>query len=489
MVLLSTVVRNVGNLLGCAVLCAVLLSPANAESGDQRAVQKLDAAWNDLMQGLDEARVSLVDPQFFPAPATDRNLAEGYRYLLGHLNRIIEFELLADPQFPEFLRSMDMLRKWTGENPDAMYLKAAIDDRGFYKVTGLATDTSEWRSSVRGMPGPKAPRMVIFQTISGVPGDTGTLGEMAECKSQTLDHINSFELQVDADNRFELLIGPRRPEGYKGNFLLSRKRMTCPGNASSKTVRATALSVREIFSDWAREVPLNMDIVRLESAGDNRAPVNSSFMAEKLSAIGRKVPNQIRFWNQLMEIPLEMRGDHNGDGERALPVNGINPPAPPFTAAGAAGAGQLYAAGIFELGDDEALVIRVETPLEPHYMGFQLNNLWMEGPDQQNYVSSLNAGQLLPASDGARYYIVSHRDPGVPGWVDTTGLEKGFHAMRFIYRREPKTYEMPNLAAFRVSLAALSGLLPEGMPRVTAEQRRQEVALRQRHIKRRWRGF
>ena len=55
----------------------------------------------------------------------------------------------------------------------------------------------------------------------------------------------------------------------------------------------------------------------------------------------------------------------------------------------------------------------------------------MEGPDQQNYVSSLSGHQLPIASDGSRYYIIAHHDPGVEGWVSTTGIQHGFFAMRF----------------------------------------------------------
>ena len=39
-----------------------------------------------------EARRAIEDPSLFPPPPTDRNLAEGYRYFLGHLARIIEAE-------------------------------------------------------------------------------------------------------------------------------------------------------------------------------------------------------------------------------------------------------------------------------------------------------------------------------------------------------------------------------------------------------------
>jgi len=357
------------------------------------------------------------------------------------------------------------------------------------RVRGRAADTREWRDSSRLAGGPKAPRLVTFQTITGVPGDTGSLEEMATCRTRTLDAVNSFALEVDADGRFEIWIAPERPERVGGSFLASRKAMPCGEAKEPTTLEAHTLAVREIFSDWQREEPLELEIVRIGMEGASRPPIDAAWMAERLETIALRTRNHIRFWNLLMEFPLEMRRDANGDGRRNLPVNGFNDAAPPFTASGAAGAGQLYASGIFELEPDEALVVRVETPVEPHYMGFQLNNPWMEGPDQQNFVSSLSAHQNPKAPDGARYYAIAHRDPGVAGWVDTTGLPRGFHAMRFVYREPPSPEELPRLSARLVPVDEVADVLPEDVPRIDAETRRREIAVRQAHIKERYRAY
>jgi hypothetical protein len=452
------------------------------------ADQKLERSWEEFVYGLRSAQESLSNPEYFPPEADDRTLAEGYRYLLGHLSRMIEMEMRQDPLFPEFGRSMDMLRKWTGENPDTMYLKAPIDTTGYYRVFGKLANTQEWQSSERGAPGPKAPRMVTFQTITDVPGATGQLQEMSQCKSQTLDFLNSFNLQIEADGGFEIMIGPQRPDNFKGNFLVSRRLMTCDSTGQEQERHAQWLSVREIFSDWENEYPLDMEIQRVDAIGKNRSPISSEFMSEKLEKIAEELPNQIRFWQALQELALEVRADVNRDGRRNLPVNGINRPAPPFTAGGVAGAGQLYAAGVFELGPDEALIVKVTAPEEPHYIGFQLNNLWFEGPDQQNFTSSLSGHQLPVSSDGSRYYVIAHQDPGVQGWVDTTGLQKGTHAMRFIFRDDPPAARMPTAEATLTTLSDLSARLPPDIVRVSPEGRRRDIAVRQSHIKRRWRG-
>ena len=470
-------------------LCLPLwLATETMAAGQEPHQEQLADAWASFSASLQEAQRSLTDPQYFPPAPTDRNLAEGHRYLLAHLNRLIESELRTDPEFPEFFRSMDMLRKWTGENPDAMYLKAPIDGEGYYKVTAQMANPREWWDSSR-VAGPKAPRLVTFQIITDVPGRTGKLAEMALCNSQTLDFITSLEMSLASDGTLELLIGPKRPEGYQGNFLVTRKVMNCPVTGQNTERVARWLSVREIFSDWEQELPLDMDIVRLESRGMSRPPLDAAFMANALETIGREVTNQIRFWNLLQEQALEVRRDVNGDGRRNMPVNGINPPAPPFTAGGVAGARQFYAGGLFELEQDEALVIKVTAPVEPHYLGFQLNNFWFEGPDQQNNVSSLTGYQLPVASDGARYFIIAQQDPGVQGWMATTGYSSGSTSMRFVFREDPEAADMPSAEAFHIKLDELFTVISADTPKVSAEQRREQIAVRQAHIKRRWRNF
>jgi len=93
------------------------------------------------------------------------------------------------------------------------------------------------------------------------------------------------------------------------------------------------------------------------------------------------------------------------------------------------------------------------------------------------------------SSDGSRYYIIAHADPGVQGWVDTTGLEKGTHAMRFIFRKDPPGDQLPRAEATLVKLQNVGDLLPEDTPRISPEERREEIAVRQSHIKRRWRSY
>ena len=62
---------------------------------------------------MQEAKHSLTDPEALPHEPTARNLAEGYRYRLAHLGRLIEMEMRLDRRYREFYQSMAMLRQWS----------------------------------------------------------------------------------------------------------------------------------------------------------------------------------------------------------------------------------------------------------------------------------------------------------------------------------------------------------------------------------------
>ena len=189
------------------------------------------------------------------------------------------------------------------------------------------------------------------------------------------------------------------------------------------------------------------------------------------------------------EFGLEVLGDRNLDGKRALPENALNPAAPPFIAGGTAGARQLYSAGTFNLDDDQALILRVETKVDPHYVGFQLANFWGESLDQASYTSSLTGGQLPRQRDGARYYVVTARDPGVPGWLDPTGLPEGAMSMRFVYNEDPAEKDFPVITSTLTTFDQIRKHLPEGTATVSSEKRRTQIARRQAHIRKRWRQY
>lgn len=465
---------------------------SNDHAASPEAKEALDRGWAAFVDGLNEARDEIEDPWLAGPDPSERDLADGYRYLLGHVIRLAESEFIQHPDVPYFQRMVRMASKWTIDNPDTLYLTAPIDPAGTYRIRARAADTQDWRTGRRTRTYPKAPRVVTFQTTTASIGDTGELDEFATCRNQTLGFVQSFEIFPAPDGRFEILVAPNRPNDHRGHFLPSRGSVECKPRDAEPFIldrEATFITVREIFSNWDAEVPLDLEIERIDTPGNIRPSLDAEETAQRLEAIGEKVPNQIRFWNALHEFGLEVLGDRNLDGKRNLPENALNPAAPPFIAGGTAGARQLYSAGTFNLAEDEALVIRVETRLEPYYIGFQLANYWGESLDQASYTSSLTGGQLPRQRDGARYYVVTARDPGVLGWLDPTGLPEGAMSMRFVYSDDPADADFPVISTTLTTFDDIRNHLPKDTAVVSRKQRLSQVARRQAHIRKRWRQY
>ena len=88
--------------------------------------QQLRSAFDDMIQCFQEARNAIDTPELHPAPPTERNLAEGYRYVLGFMLSGIE-RALADPLYPRFRRAIQPPNRAPIDNADAGYLMAEFD--------------------------------------------------------------------------------------------------------------------------------------------------------------------------------------------------------------------------------------------------------------------------------------------------------------------------------------------------------------------------
>jgi len=126
--------------------------------------------------------------------------------------------------------------------------------------------------------------------------------------------------------------------------------------------------------------------------------------------------------------------------------------------------------------------------LKPSFMGFHLSNLWGESLDFESYQSNLNAHMLEPNEDGSYRWVVCHRDPGVPNWVDTTGQPHGYLTIRWSYPEMPPKEQWPSLSVTKVDFDSIAGHFP-GVRQVSVEERQQQILMRHRHVQRRYRQY
>lgn len=459
---------------------------------DKDSLKDLDAAWDDLIHNLNEARAAIKDPAYFTPPPGDRTNAEGYRYLLGQLHRLIETEIQQTADFPYIQHHPSLVSKYTIENADCSYLYAPIKPDTLYRLTGKAADFSHWYGGARNPTAERyAPNYVIFEAHTVAPGDSGEMRENLDGSKATLGKLDSREMQVNADGTFEILIGPARPEGYTGNFIPSTVKkgsVVQRGDALKDDMHAHRLYIRELFGDWEKEEPLEDLYIERVGAGDLYPKARTAKdTAAQLRQLGLLIKNHMRYWTTLY--------GHSLDPFQQLPqrkpgvVNELFAPRANTTQAGGGQSTNAMTGGIFKLQPDQALVVEFDWAVKPDHMSFHLANYWGESYDYANHLTSLNHLQSYRSSDGVYRYVVSARDPGIQNWLDTVAYESGYLTVRFTYAAMPGADQLPKVKTRLIPFERLKDTLPPDTPAFSAQDRARQIRIRQRHVAKRYRQY
>jgi hypothetical protein len=406
----------------------------------------------------------------------------------------VERAFHADPARPHFRNALSIITRGTIDNADAVYFYAPIDGRRSYLLRGEPGDARHWRGEAPAPSGRKAPHYLIFETSwGGLAGDSGSLAELRPGLKTQTGRIDSSEIALNADGSFEILFAPERPAGFTGNFVPTLRVVSQPHptDPSAPPERyAQYVSGRQLFYDWEREDAIHFEMTPQDAERDVARAYDAERAAAELRRTGEIVRGQMHFWNAFWTLLMGTYGPRPG----TLP--GIGFPRNAFNqmnaASGATGGGMstnLYAGGVAELGEDEALVVESRVRLAPQYIGFQLGNLWGESIEYASCVGSRNGWQSHVDPDGAIRLVIAHRDPGVQNWLDTTGHREVFMSPRWAYSKTPAPEQWPTISAARVRLAELRAHLPASTPSYSPPQRHAEIAARQRHVRKRFRVF
>ncbi len=387
---------------------------------DGSAEELLDGrAWRRFGERIGRAGAPIHRP---PAPASEIDRAEGYRYLSMLLRNALDNAIESyDPDRPRIFWN-DRLNKVGLDCADALYASAPVRDSAVYRVYGR-------RGTVR---------FLGFQLMAG---------------QRSVHNTHAGELEIAADGSFELVIGgePR-----------ARNWMPLPPGSDT-------LTLRQFFYDWEREVPASLAIERID-AGPRGVPARSDDperLAKLLDAVATNVEANLALWPNLAAA-------RRAGGANRFPQD-------PEIGGTAIGGQSHQASGIgyFALAEDEALLIEVLPP-QAHYWSLHLGNYWMESLDYANYKTSINGHQAVLDADGVFRAVIAARDPGVPNWLDSAGHREG----TMIYRWNLAD-GAPIPETRLVKWSALRELLPADTPEVGPAQRAAEIEARRRGVVRR----
>jgi len=385
-------------------------------------------AWARLCETLARAG-RLVTGDGVPDAPRDR--AEGFRYLTRFLAAgFATCVELADADYPQFGRMVDLTMPWGLDCPDCLYLYAAVRGDATYRIWGDRGSANH----------------IDIQVNYGhfAQGDISAWGTVSSC--------NGFDLQLEPAGAFELVIGGERRDG---NWL--------PLAANAEFVL-----VRQYFNDWEREQPADLYIERAGAAYP-QPPLRTDQLAARFDRLCMWLERGGALWEQMSKSAL------------AMPPNTLVVHLPQNSDQRAGLRGQAYGLGNFRCAANEAVIVQL-TPPRCHHWSVSLADWYWQSLDFATRQTSLNGHQAVLDSDGVFRGVIAHTDPGVPNWLDTAGHTQGTIAPRFLLA---ESAPVPELRV--VPLADLRDALPPDTPAVTPAQRAEALERRRHAVLRRYR--
>ncbi len=313
-------------------------------------------------------------------------------------------------------------------NPDDIYLYSPIRGDLSYRVSGH-------RGTVYKL---------IFVTQRGLSGLVDNMFDVGDVHA-----LDEQDFEVAPDGTFEILFSAERPAGHTGNW--------SPLGATADTI-----FVRYRMYDWFTETDPQLTIECLDPVPP-KPRLSIEQIADRIDGMARFPARSAKGFYQMQNGIKAQVGVNRFDPVR-LP--GLDR--------------QVYWPAVFELDEDEALIIETEIPEVAPYWNIQLNDPYFNAVEYVYRLSSTNGAMATLSSDGRMRAVIALEDPGVPNWLDPAGFTEGT-----IYGRWYDCSSTPTPSLTRVKLAALRDHLPPDTPVVTPEQRAEELRRRVRACQRR----
>ncbi len=387
--------------------------------------------WNDLLARWAPVADRLVAKLRDPRDEYDRQ--ELYQMMLaalagGHVGLVSN-----DPDYPEFVPMLSSALNFAAPVPDFVYTYAPIRGTGTYRIAGQ-----------------RGTSLFAVVTVSE------TYFTRTDKPKPGLANYDVDALTIGADGCFEVLLSTEKPRDWRGDWWYLDP-------------KATNLGVRHAMYDWVNEVDPRMSIERVDIPAARPKPTAAE-IAERMEEIAQWMEFSIQHW--LIHLDATRKKgilnrfevtDYSGFTGSSWP--------------------QVYLETLFEIEEDEALVIETAIPDRVRYWSFMLADELFATIDWTNRQSSLNGHQARLDSDGRFRGVLSLRDPGVPNWLDTGGYLRGV-----IQNRWNQASSAPCPTMKRVKLADLRKHLPKDTSVISPAERERTLRARRMgaQMRRKW---
>src|SRR5262245_5573283 len=383
--------------LAAAAAEAALPAPADALGGGS------GRAFRVLLELVGDAERRALCSEW--GVRTPQDVVDGHRLLLHLVSASTDLYFEADPERPHFVPMVSPIRKFLGDNPDALYYLAPLRADRAYRIRG----------NVAG---------AVYTSFTFQTGDdSGVAGAIFATR-------NDHEFAVARDGSYEIRVAPDAsgPNSVRLD----------PG-AVSVTTRHYFENEVSAQNDPTLRIPISIEPLvdpgppaPLDDAETaRRIRLAAAFVRQATLAMPPRDPKQQPAWvstvpNQLGEPSAAGRGE----GDK--------------TAWGAVD--NSYSMGPYLLRPDEALVMEGRLP-RCTFANVVLWNRWMMSYEYRSRQVSLNRRQMTLGPDASYRIVLAARDPGVPNWLETEGRSFGTIFWRFLEPEDaperPRTKVVP----------------------------------------------
>jgi hypothetical protein len=347
---------------------------------------------------------------------TDVTPTDVYATLLGALMDGYLNRYWAATDHPSFVPTAGFHQRLGSPNPDTIYRRAPIDASRLYRITGQRGTTAD------------VTLMTFDATMrGGTPLD--------------LDEV------VDDDGAVDLLIGSQRPPGHGGHWW----------HIEPET---TSVWVRSTSDRWGEEDEPRLAIVRADSTR-SRTRLADEVLLGRLSDLAAAVEGVVGYGIRHVK-ELTDAGHVNSLAAIDYSARGGMP-------------GQWYHEGVFDLGDQEALLVEMQLPAGWTYFSWSLTDPMLVTLDWVNAQTSINKSQATVDDDGVLRVAVCAVDPGIGNWMNTMGHGRGVLQCRTVGCEDP-----PIASARTVPVALLLDQLPTETRLVAPPERAEDLVERMR---------
>jgi len=400
---------------------------------------------DDVQNAKEQARLSLrTDPK----ANTQAGLATLEQALEEGAQALLYDVILRDTSRPRIGITANAAHSWFGhhvhgarygiDNPDTIYRYAVLDPKGHYRLTGQPAAG-------------KLPSQYTFlmyenfragAVVPGLPQDPPSNAPPPENDAYTVGLFDQ-DIEKAADGSFVLTLSQNTNQEQRNHIQFNEF--------------CTTLFMRQAIPNWQNQTALKLTLERLDA---HETPAKSD--DQLAEAFVARIQPHIHFWAQAANLYLYRTAANT------LPV--------PVSRGGAWGYATL---GNFELKEDEALIVTIDSK-GADYTGFILVDPWAISREHISQSASLNNTQSHVNGDGSMTYVIAATDPEIQNWLDTDGLNSGGIMIRWqAFNKHPERGEGLIQKVELVKLSALDSVLPANIPRITPNQRKEQLKNRE----------